>query len=121
MPISPFWNSQSLISKILLFEKYAMNGRTEIEENVCLLFCYQSLCMYGMYQQNYRLKNGFVTSRLHELNSMYLTFYPARLHSAQTAHAFFFFFLINETFKFSKNRPIICSIHLLELNNIFMC
>ena len=38
MPILPFWNSQSLIYNILLFEKYAMNGMTEIEENICLLF-----------------------------------------------------------------------------------
>ena len=38
MPILPFWNSQSLVYNILLFEKYAMNSMTEIEENICLLF-----------------------------------------------------------------------------------
>ena len=37
-PILPFWNSQSLIYNILLFEKYAMNNMTEIEINMCLLF-----------------------------------------------------------------------------------
>ena len=31
-PILPFWNSQSLIYNILLLEKYAMNGKIEIEE-----------------------------------------------------------------------------------------
>ena len=37
-PILPFWNSQSLIYNILLFGKYAMNGVTEIEENMWELF-----------------------------------------------------------------------------------
>ena len=37
-PILPFWNSQSLIYNIDSFEKYAMNGMTEIKEIMCVLF-----------------------------------------------------------------------------------
>ena len=37
-PILTFWNTQSLIYNILLFENYAMNGMTEIKEIVCVLF-----------------------------------------------------------------------------------
>ena len=37
-PILSFWNSQSLLYNILLLEKYAMNGMTEIEEIECELF-----------------------------------------------------------------------------------
>ena len=42
-PILSFWNSQSLLYNILLLEKYAMNGMTEIEEIECKLFFNQSL------------------------------------------------------------------------------
>ena len=36
--ILALWNLQSLLCNILLLEKSTMNGMTEIEENMCLLF-----------------------------------------------------------------------------------